>query len=115
MGRFIYENAVKVDFDDRVLAHLQLVMVNKLRRREPFHFTWRDDASIGDGRTTVWVHATANLVFKFHGSRQPEINPAWLEALAYTANSPNGLYLVPEPAHPVTARETSDELSPAAT
>jgi len=38
------------------------------------------------------------MVFKYVGSRQPEINRAWVDALAYTANSPSGLYLVPEPA-----------------
>ena len=32
MGKFIYEGSIKVDFDDRVLAHLQLVIGSKLRR-----------------------------------------------------------------------------------
>ncbi len=59
MGKLTYEGTVKVDFDDRTLAHLQLVIGTKLRRGEPFHFTWRDDVSIGDGRTTIWVHPVA--------------------------------------------------------
>jgi hypothetical protein len=100
MGRLTYENTVKVDFDDRTLAHLQVVISNKLRHGEPFHFTWRDDASIGDGRTTVWIHPHSNLVFKFYGARRPSINAAWLDALAVTANSPSGLYVVPEPPPP---------------
>ena len=98
MGKLTYEGTVKVDFDDRTLAHLQVVIGTKLRRGEPFHFTWRDDASIGDGRTTVWVHPRCALVYKFYGSRRPQLNPAWVDALMYTANSPSGLYLVPEPA-----------------
>jgi hypothetical protein len=101
MGKLIYEGTIKVDFDDRTLAHLQLVIGTKLRRGEPFHFTWRDDASIGDGRTTIWVHPRCALVYKFYGSRKPQLNPAWIDALAYTANSSTGLYLVPEPAMPV--------------
>ena len=98
MGKFIYDSMVKVDFEDRLLAHLQLVIGAKLRRGESFHFTWKDDASIGDGRTVVWVHPRVSLLYKFHGSRRPAINRAWVEALMYTANSPTGLYTVPEPA-----------------
>ena len=98
MGKFIYDSMVKVDFEDRLLAHLQLVIGAKLRRGESFHFTWKDDTSIGDGRTVVWIHPRVSLVYKFYGSRRPTINRAWVEALIYTANSPTGLYAVPEPA-----------------
>ncbi|MFI8634042.1 ATP-dependent DNA ligase [Microbacterium sp. NPDC077663] len=100
MGKFIYEDSIKVDFEDRTLAHLQQVIGNKLRRGESFHFTWRDDKSIGEGRTSVWLHPHASLVFKYYGSRQSRINRAWSEALMYAANSPAGLHLVPEPADP---------------
>ncbi|MCK2031750.1 MULTISPECIES: ATP-dependent DNA ligase [Microbacterium] len=98
MGRFIYDGSTKVEVEDRALRHLQLVMTAKLRRGEPFPYTWKEDASIGGGRITVWLHAGSSMVFKYVGSRQPEINRAWVDALAYTANSPGGLYLVPEPA-----------------
>ena len=98
MGRFIYEGSTKVEVEDRALRHLQLVMTAKLRRGEPFPYSWKEDASIGGGRITVWLHAGSSLVFKYVGSRQPEVNRAWVDSLAYTANSPGGLYLVPEPA-----------------
>ncbi|TDN90676.1 ATP-dependent DNA ligase [Microbacterium sp. BK668] len=98
MGKFIYEGIIKVDFEDRTLAHLQIVIGTKLRRGEAFHFSWRDDPSLGDGRTTVWLHPRSSLVYKFYGSRRPALNRAWIDALAYTANSPSGLYVVPEPA-----------------
>lgn len=97
MGKFIYEGGPKTDIEDRALTHLQLVITAKLRRGEPFNFTWREDVSVGGGRTTVWIHPGCNMVFKFSGSRQPSINRAWVEALAFTANSPSGLYLVHEP------------------
>lgn len=97
MGRFIYEGNVRTEVEDRALTHLQLVITAKLRRAEPFNFTWREDQSIGGGRTTVWLHASSSLVYRFLGSRQPSINRRWIEALAFTANSPSGLYLVPEP------------------
>jgi hypothetical protein len=98
MGRFVYENGQKVEIEDRALRHLQMVMTSKLRRGEPFAFSWKDDKSTGGGRTTVWVHAGSNLVFRYHGSRQAELNRGWVDALAQTASSPSGLYLVPEPA-----------------
>ncbi|MFE7844455.1 ATP-dependent DNA ligase [Microbacterium sp. NPDC057407] len=97
MGRFIYGEGVRVELDDRILAHIQVVTGTKLRRNEPFFFTWRDDLSTGGGRTTVWIHANATLIFKFHGGRTPKLNRAWLDDLMFAANSPTGLQIVPEP------------------
>lgn len=102
MGIFIYGTGAKVEIEDRALTHLQYVITAKLRRGEPFPFSWREDVSVGGGRTTVWLHSMSSLVFKYHGSRQPTINRAWIEALAFTANSPTGLYLAPEPSEPAT-------------
>lgn len=98
MGKFTYQSGSRVDFDDRILAHLQVVISNKLRRGESFLFTWRDDVSVGDGRTSVWLSPSLAMTFKYFGSRRPSLNRAWIEALAVTANGPAGLYVVPEPA-----------------
>lgn len=98
MGKFIYDSDVRADFEDRLLAHLQAVIMAKVRRGESFTFTWKEDISTGGGRTAVFIHSHVSLVFKFHGGRTPQLNPAWLHALSYTANSPRGLYVVPEPA-----------------
>lgn len=100
MGYLIYEGGEKAEFEDRALAHMQLVVTSKLRRGEPFAVSWRQDQSIGGGRITVWVHQASSLVFRYAGSRQPAINRAWVDALASTANAPSGLYLVPEPSAP---------------
>lgn len=108
MGRFIYDGAVKIEFEDRLLAHLQLVIGTKLRRGETFFFTWREDASVGGGRTSVWMRPQASLVYKYYGSRRPSINVAWIEVLAHAANSPTGLYVVPEPAESIEM-EQADE------
>ena len=109
MGKFTYDGIVKVDFEDRLLAHLQTVIEWKLRRGESFHFTWKDDSSIGDGRTTVWIHPRASLVYKYYGSRRPVLNRAWVEALMYNANSVNGLYVVSEPAESNRDPNETDE------
>ena len=105
MGRFVYDGSTRVEIEDRTLMHLQIVVGNKLRRGEPFYFTWADDISTGGGRTTVWVHSGASLQFKFHGSRVPQINPKWVEALLMTANSASGLVMVREPANGTTASD----------
>jgi hypothetical protein len=104
MGRFVFENTVRMEFDDRLLAHLEQVVTSKLRRQESFVFSWKDDLSVGGGRTTIWLHPHANIVFKFHGGRAADLNPAWLQALAYTAAGAHGLYIVPEPDAAAAAR-----------
>ncbi|WP_109211572.1 MULTISPECIES: ATP-dependent DNA ligase [Microbacterium] len=96
MGRFIYDtHANAVDIDDRALAHLRIVMMNKLRRSEPFMF----DVEIGDGsgRRSFWIHPAVPLQFHFFGSRQPRINRSWVEELMRAASGPNGLAVLPEP------------------
>lgn len=97
MGKFTYDGHVATDFDDRLLAHLQAVILAKARRGESFPFSWRDDLSTGGGRTTVYIHPNVSLVFKYFGGRTPQLNPAWLHALTYNANSGRGLYVCPEP------------------
>jgi hypothetical protein len=97
VGKFVYDTTIRVDIEDRALAHLQSVIIMKLRRGEGFLFTWKEDLSTGSGRTSVWVHPRASLAFKFAGNRAPQLNRAWLQALSQTASSPRGLYLVPEP------------------
>ncbi|MCX7522464.1 ATP-dependent DNA ligase [Microbacterium sp. STN6] len=98
MGKLTYDSTLTIDFDDRVLAHLQMVIGAKLRRNEAFYFSWKDDTAIGDGRSTLWMHPTIPIYFKFAGGKQPSINRRWVDALMMTANSPSGLQLVPEPA-----------------
>jgi len=97
MGSFIYDAKVKVQIEDRALAHLQLVIFAKLRRGEPFVFTWDDDPGIGHGRTSVWLSPRSRMAFVFHGGREPSVNRAWTEVLADSANSSTGLFLAHEP------------------
>jgi len=97
VGRFIYDGNTKMEFEDRLLAHLQAVIMAKVRRGESFPFTWKDDISTGGGRTTVYIHPNVSLVFKYHGSRTPQLSAPWLHALTYNANSGRGLYVIPEP------------------
>lgn len=62
----------------------------------------------------MWVQPGSSLVFKYFGSRQPSVNRAWIEALAFTANAPSGLYLVPEPQEASVATGDDEPSAPAA-
>lgn len=96
MGTLTYDSKLTVTFDDRILAHLQVVIWSKVRRGEQFSFTWTDPARSG-GRTSIWVSPNISLSFEFYGSRVPAINRQWVELLNKSANSPGGLQLLPEP------------------
>jgi hypothetical protein len=70
MGKLLYGPAGSgIPIDDRPLAHLQVVMLAKLRRKEAFAFTWEREAVAGSGRTTIWVTPTMCLEFEFHSPR----------------------------------------------
>jgi hypothetical protein len=97
MGVLRYDVVSTVDFEDRALAHLEIVIANKFRRNESFNFSWVKDSDIGSGRVTIWMHPAIPLVYEYAGSRTPSINKAWLEGLMQTANSGGGLRLIPEP------------------
>ena len=98
MGKILYgDSGVEIMFDDRAMAHLQLVIGAKLRRRESFFFSWKDDPSVGDGRSSVWMDASIPLYFKYLGSRPISINREWIDQLTLSANMAGGLQFSPEP------------------
>ena len=104
MGEFIYGTpSISVEFDDRALAHLKVVIIAKLRRGEGFAFSWEYSLSSGDGHSTVWLHPAIPLQFDFAGSKDPSLNRAWLDELVRLSNTPPGLRIVPEPTMHATA------------
>jgi hypothetical protein len=98
MGKMLYgDSEIVIEFDDRALAHLQIVIGSKLRRGESFFFSWKDDVAIGDGRSSIWLDQSIPLYFKYFGGKRPTINAAWIKDLADSANSGQGLVFSPEP------------------
>jgi hypothetical protein len=97
MGRLLYGSPpTEIKLDDRVLAHVKVVVLSKLRRGEGFPFTVESEH--GSEHTTLWLHPHVPVQFHFEGGRPPSINRAWLEALVQAANSVDGLRIVDEPA-----------------
>ncbi|WP_136709999.1 ATP-dependent DNA ligase [Agromyces sp. H66] len=93
MGVFVYDRDVEVDIEDRTLAHLQVVIIDKLRRQERFPLVLQD----GKQERVIWMSPETPLQFVYHGNRHPVLNRAWLEVLAEAAGSTQGLTVVPEP------------------
>ena len=90
MGHLTYDGNT-VQFDDRVLTHLQIVIVQKLRRNESFLMSWRDSPDIGDGRGSMWISPAVPMYFKFLGGKVPQIDEEWLLVLGKSAESSTGL------------------------
>ncbi|MBO0984637.1 ATP-dependent DNA ligase [Rathayibacter sp. SD072] len=86
-----------IDIDDRALAHLQVVIIGRLRRSEGFLLSLPADVSTGSGRKALWIHAALPIQFSYAGSRMPTINAAWIEILTRAANSGQGLVPLAEP------------------
>ena len=101
MGYMVYDSSTMITFEDRVLAHLEVVIVSKLRRKESFALSWRETAENGDGRSTVWIDPSIPLRFRFSGSRPPTLDRDWIERLAAAAASSSGLIAVDEDDQPV--------------
>jgi hypothetical protein len=97
MGTLFYGAARhEVPFEDRVLAHLQIVMTAKLRRTEGFILSWTAPTSSGSGRQMIWITPSTDLHYKFSGNTPPAINRTWLEEMAVVSNSTHGLYVTEE-------------------
>jgi hypothetical protein len=93
LGQLLYGSPPEAfELDDRTLAHLEIVTLAKLRRREPFAIQLE---TADGGRSTIWIGTDSTLRFTF-GPGEHEINRTWLEALIDAANSPAGLKVLPE-------------------
>lgn len=103
MGTFTYMSAV-VEFDDGVLSHLQVVIIQKFRRGEAFSMSWLDDVVIGDGRSAVWLTPTVPVFFRFDSTRVLFLDRAWIDRLARSADSPQGLIVTDPHGNLVKAR-----------
>ncbi len=86
MGTMVH-GTVSVDFEDRLLSHLQIVIVQRFRRNESLVMSWLDAVSVGDGRSSLWLTPTLPVYFKFAGSRVPSIDQDWLDRLSESAAS----------------------------
>ncbi len=93
MGFFVYDDVRAIRVDDRVLAHLQIVVIDKLRRQEKFVLNLMS----GQALVTMWLNCYTPVQFVFEGNRPPRINNAWIELLAGEVGLTGVLQVLPEP------------------
>ena len=85
-------------FDDRVLAHLQVVISSKMHRGEAFFLTWTVNGPAGKQRRCIWLSPTIPLAFSFDSTHMRPLNRQWIVELTHLAHSTSGLAISPEPA-----------------
>ena len=86
MGQLVY-GTTTYTLEDRVLAHLQVVVSMKLRRGENFFVSWRSSSTDGSGRQSVWIDNGMHLGFHYDGGRIPKVNREWAEEMASSSES----------------------------
>ena len=91
MGRLIYRDRASFDIDDRILAHLRIVVMNKLRRNEGFML--QVPVNEGVRQASLWIHASNALVMQFYGGREPAIDRALVDQMMRDASGADGLTL----------------------
>ena len=93
MGVLVYEGRTMFTVEDRALLHLQLVMLEKLRRGETFALDLYD----GHHMVSMWLNQRAALEFEYDGTPHLPLNQAWLKELDENAGVHGVLRLTPEP------------------
>lgn len=88
MGRLGYDAAASFEIDDRILAHLRVVTMSKLRRGESF--TVQISNATG-GRTWIFLSPSIPLWFQFDGSRGPLLDAELLKSTIRAASGPDEL------------------------
>ncbi|GAA4157104.1 hypothetical protein GCM10022286_08300 [Gryllotalpicola daejeonensis] len=95
MGTLTYAGA-DYRFDDRVLAHLKIAITAKLRIGESFLLNWQVPVEDGSGRISLWISPQIPMAFRFSGSKPPELNKYWIDALARSAHGIRGMVVMDE-------------------
>lgn len=90
MGRLVHQDRYVFDIEDRMLSHLRIVIMNKLRRQEPFML---QAPHPDQGTLSIWLHPGTPIVLQFYGSRPPSIDTALIEQMMHDASGPHGLVL----------------------
>lgn len=95
MGTLHYGTSVDpIIIEDRLLAHLKVVIATKLRRNESFTVSWRHPEDQPAGRSTIWLHPSIPLRFVFEDPEPAVLDREWIEQLAHSANSSGGILLI---------------------
>ena len=82
-----------ITIDDRMLAHVKVVVATKLRRGESFTLSWTHGIDEPGGRSTIWLQPAIPLRFVFDSEQPESLDQNLLKRMANDANSSRGLSL----------------------
>lgn len=82
-----------ITIEDRVLAHVKVVVATKLRRGESFTLSWTHGVDEPTGRSTIWLQPAIPLRFVFDSEQPESLDQNLLKRMANDANSSRGLSL----------------------
>ncbi len=99
-GRLIYRDRAAFDIDDRILAHLRIVVMNKLRRNED---SCSSCPSMRRAAGESVDPRLERLVMQFYGGREPVIDRALVDQMMHDASGADGLTLTAAGIAPQTA------------
>ena len=107
MGKLHYGDST-FEMEDRLLAHLQLIIGVKLRRGENFFMSWKAADSSSSGRHAVWIDNGVPIHCEYEGAVPVEPNLTWAERLADLASKGGGLIIQAEDV-PLGGPESADQ------
>jgi len=94
MAKLYYGTTTEpITVDDRMLAHVKVVVATKLRRSESFTLSWTHGADEPVGRSTIWLQPAIPLRFVFDSEQPEALDQNLLKRMANDANSSRGLSL----------------------
>ncbi|MCD2168900.1 hypothetical protein LPW41_04225 [Microbacterium sp. JC 701] len=94
MAKLYYGTTTEpISIDDRMLAHVKVVVATKLRRGESFTLSWIHGADEPAGRSTIWLQPSIPLRFVFDSEQPEALDQNLLKRMANDANSSRGLSL----------------------
>lgn len=107
MAQLFYGTATEpIRIDDRLLAHVKVVVATKLRRGESFTLSWVHGPDEPVGRSTIWLQPSIPLRFVFDSEQPESLDQNLLKQMANDANSSRGLSLDIATAEPAVAAPT---------
>ena len=93
---YLMHGGNEYQFEERLLAHLKIVIGQKLVKQESFFLSWTRSPNEGSGRVSLWLSPYSSIAFRFSGSRSPEINVRWVKVLSALSHTSRGLIALSE-------------------
>lgn len=90
MGSFICADW-QLRMDDRVLTHLEYVVVQQFRRGEAFLLSWVDAGGPDAIERSLWLSPHVAVGFDFDSADPVPLELAWVAALSSTVETAGGV------------------------